>query len=174
MSKTIRPHPYDPEPAVDRAAPRRCSGCPKITCAYFISDKVVDQLDLWEITARYEQERRGGPALQSPDEWLKVHALRLLRWGAVFTTLPPRLHEDIAFRVLAANTPDFSHRSDFVQGPPDSAVTQQGLFLQARMTAMVQRRLRTIAGDCWGMWRWSRRAIGLANAVEQHKADFEL
>ena len=27
--------------------------------AYFISD-MADQLDLWEITARYERERRGG------------------------------------------------------------------------------------------------------------------
>ena len=61
MSKTYLP--YDPDqqlllPAAlqEWLARRR----PDDHLAYFISD-VVDQLDLSDITARYEQERRGGP-----------------------------------------------------------------------------------------------------------------
>ena len=44
--------PYDPEKQL----------LPPDQLAYFISD-VVDQLVLSAITVRYEEERRGGPAL---------------------------------------------------------------------------------------------------------------
>ena len=132
----------------------------------FISD-VVDQLDMSEVTARYERERRGGPPYHprmmvkrpdgmwfSPTPYLRSRmAFSTSAWrdvGLQFQGLPIavgdeaviavwrrgrvgnrasasrrialRLHEDIAFRVLAANnTPDFRTISDF--GP---ALAQTG------------------------------------------------
>ena len=55
--------------------------------AYFISD-VVDQLDMSEVTARYERERRGGAAVSSTDDG-QGPALRLLRGGGVLTPHRP-------------------------------------------------------------------------------------
>ena len=69
-------------------------------------------MDLSEITARYE-EQRGGPPYH-PRMMVKV-----LLYGYCSGVAPSRriargLHEDIAFRVLAANnTPDFRTVSDF-------------------------------------------------------------
>ena len=57
MSKTYRP--YDPDQQLLLPAALRES-LPDDHLAYFISD-VVDQLELSEITARYERESRGGP-----------------------------------------------------------------------------------------------------------------
>ena len=57
MSKTYLP--YDPDQQLLLPAALR-EWLPDDHLAYFISD-VVDQLDLSDITARYEQERRGGP-----------------------------------------------------------------------------------------------------------------
>ena len=57
MSKTYLP--YDPDQQLLLPATLQ-EWLPDDHLAYFISD-VVDQLHLWEITARYEQERRGGP-----------------------------------------------------------------------------------------------------------------
>ena len=57
MSNTYLP--YDPEQQL--LLPQALQEwLPEDHLAYFISD-IVDQPDLSEITARYEQERRGGP-----------------------------------------------------------------------------------------------------------------
>ena len=62
MSKTYLPYdpdPYDPDQQL--LLPQALQEwLPEDHLAYFISD-LVDQLDLSEIMARYEQERRGGP-----------------------------------------------------------------------------------------------------------------
>ena len=79
---------------------------------YFISD-VVDQLDLSVITARYEGEERGGPPYH-PRMMVKVLLYGYCTGVASSRRIAQRLHEDIAFRVLAANnTPDFRTISDF-------------------------------------------------------------
>ena len=57
MSKTYLP--YDPDQQLLLPAALQ-EWLPPEHLAYFISD-VADQLDLSDITARYEQERRGGP-----------------------------------------------------------------------------------------------------------------
>ena len=57
MSKTYLP--YDPDQQLLLPAALQ-EWLPDDHLAYFISD-VVDQLDLSEITARYERESRGGP-----------------------------------------------------------------------------------------------------------------
>ncbi len=63
MSKTYLP--YDPDQRLLLPAALR-EWRPEGHLAYFISN-VVDRLDLSEITACYDQERRGY-ALQSPDD----------------------------------------------------------------------------------------------------------
>ena len=94
--------------------------------AYFISD-VVDQLDLSSITARYEGERRGGPPYH-PRMMVKVLLYGYCIGVASSRRIAQRLHEDIAFRVLAANnTPDFRTISDFRK---DHLAALSGLFLQ--------------------------------------------
>ena len=94
--------------------------------AYFISD-VVDQLDLSEITARYEQERRGGPPYH-PKMMVKVLLYGYCVGVASSRRIGQRLHEDIACRVLAANnTPDFRTISDFRK---DHLEALSELFLQ--------------------------------------------
>ena len=57
MSKTYLPYDPDQQLLLPQALQE---WLPEGHLAYFISD-VVDQLDLSEITARYEGERRGGP-----------------------------------------------------------------------------------------------------------------
>ena len=85
---------------------------PEDHLAYFISD-VVDQLDLSAITVRYEEERRGGPPYH-PRMMVKVLLYGYCTGVASSRRIAKRLHEDIAFRVLAANnTPDFRTISDF-------------------------------------------------------------
>ena len=94
--------------------------------AYFISD-VVDQLDLSAITARYEHERRGGPPY-NPRMMVKVLVYGYCIGVASSRRIAQRLHEDIGFRVLAANnTPDFRTISDFRK---DHLGALSGLFLQ--------------------------------------------
>ena len=94
--------------------------------AYFISD-VVDQLDLSSITARYEGERRGGPPYH-PRMMVKVLLYGYCIGVASSRRIAQQLHEDIAFRVLAANnTPDFRTISDFRK---DHLGALSGLFLQ--------------------------------------------
>ena len=79
---------------------------------YFVSD-LVDDLDLSEIEAVYEDEERGQPPYH-PRMMVKV--LIYAYCVGVFPSrrIEKRLVEDIAFRVLAAgNTPDFRTLSDF-------------------------------------------------------------
>ena len=94
--------------------------------AYFISD-VVEQLDLSDIMARYERERRGGPPYH-PELMVKVLLYGYCVGVASSRRIARRLHEDIAFRVLAANsTPDFRTISDFRK---DNLAELSDLFLQ--------------------------------------------
>ena len=99
---------------------------PEDHLAYFISD-IVDQLDLSEITARYEGERRGGPPY-NPRMMVKVLLYGYCIGVPSSRRIAQRFHEDIAFRVLAANnTPDFRTISDFRK---DHLAALSGLFLQ--------------------------------------------
>ena len=109
MSKTYLP--YDPDQQLLLPAALQ-EWLPPDHLAYFISD-VVDQLDLSAITARYEHERRGGPPYH-PRMMVKVLLYGYCNGVASSRRIARRLHEDIAFRVLAANnTPDFRTVSDF-------------------------------------------------------------
>ena len=123
MSKTYLP--YDPDQQLLLPAVLQ-EWLPDDHLAYFISD-VVDQLDLSSITARYEQERRGGPPYH-PRMMVKVLLYGYCIGVASSRRIAQRLHEDIAFRVLAANnTPDFRTISDFRK---DHLGALSGLFLQ--------------------------------------------
>ena len=117
--------PYDPDQQLLLPAALR-EWLPDDHLAYFISD-VVDQLDLSSITARYEGERRGGPPYH-PRMMVKVLLYGYCIGVASSRRIAQRLHEDIAFRVLAANnTPDFRTISDFRK---DHLGALSGLFLQ--------------------------------------------
>ena len=123
MSKTYLP--YDPEQQLLLPAALQ-EWLPEDHLAYFISD-VVEQLDLSEITERYEQESRGGPPYH-PRMMVKVLLYGYCVGVASSRRMAQRLHEDIAFRVLAANnTPDFRTISDFRK---DHLGALSGLFLQ--------------------------------------------
>ena len=123
MSKSYLP--YDPDQQLLLPAALR-EWLPEDHLAYFISD-VVDQLDLSEITARYEGERRGGPPYH-PKMMVKVLLYAYCVGVPSSRRIAARLHEDIAFRVLAANnTPDFRTISDFRK---DHLAALAGLFLQ--------------------------------------------
>ena len=67
MSKTYRAYNPDQQLLLPAALQE---WLPDDHLAYFISD-VVEQLDLSDITARYEQERRGGPPYH-PQMMVKV------------------------------------------------------------------------------------------------------
>ena len=82
---------------------------------------------MWEVTARYERERRGGPPYH-PRMMVKVLLYGYCVGVASSRRIAQRLHEDIAFRVLAANnTPDFRTISDFRK---DNLDALSGLFVQ--------------------------------------------
>ena len=84
--------------------------------------------DLSDITARYEQARRGGPPYH-PQLMVKVLLYGYCVGVASSRRIAQRLHEDIAFRVLAANnTPDFRTISDFRK---DNLAELSDLFLSA-------------------------------------------
>ena len=105
MSKSYRP--YDPDQQLLLPAALR-EWLPDDHLAYFISD-VVDQLDLSEITACYERESRGVPPYH-PLMMVKVLLYGYCVGVASSRRIAQRLHEDIAFRVLAANnTLGFPH-----------------------------------------------------------------
>ena len=124
MSKTYLP--YDPNQQLLLPAALQ-EWLPEDHLAYFISD-TVDQMDLTDITTRYEQERRGGPPYH-PRMMVKVLLYGYCVGLASSRRIAQRLHEDIAFRVLAANnTPDFRTISDFRK---DNLAALSGLFLQA-------------------------------------------
>ena len=123
MSKTFRA--YDPEQQLLLPAALQ-EWLPEDHLAYFISD-VVDQLDLSVITARYQGEERGGPPYH-PRMMVKVLLYGYCTGVASSRRIARRLHEDIAFRVLAANnTPDFRTISDFRK---DHLTALAGLFHQ--------------------------------------------
>ena len=104
---------------------------PEDHLAYFIS--AVDQLDLSKIADRYEQELAGRTALPSSPPYHPLMMVKVLLYGycvgvSSSRRIAQRLHEDIAFRVLAANnTPDFRTISDFRK---DNLEALSGLFLQ--------------------------------------------
>ena len=100
MSKSYRPYDPDQQLLLPQALQE---WLPDDHLAYFISD-VVDQLELSEITARYERERRGGPPYH-PRMMVKV-----LVYGYWLRSVRPRggspqlCTEDIAFRCWRRNT----------------------------------------------------------------------
>ena len=95
---------------------------------------MVDQLDLSEITVRYEEERRGGPPYPA-QMMVKVLLYGYCIGVSSSRRIAQRLHEDVAFRVLAANNrPDFRTISDFRK---DHLAALSGLFLQ--VPALYQR-----------------------------------
>ena len=123
MSKTYLPYEPDQQLLLPAALQE---WLPDDHLAYFISD-VVDQLDISEVTARYERERRGGPPYH-PRMMVKVLLYGYCVGVASSRRIAQRLHEDIAFRVLAANnTPDFRTISDFRK---DNLDALSGLFVQ--------------------------------------------
>jgi transposase len=80
--------------------------------AYFVSD-LVDDLNLSEIEAVYEDEERGQPPYH-PRMMVKVLIYAYCTGVFASRRIEKRLVEDVAFRVLAAgNTPDFRTLSDF-------------------------------------------------------------
>ena len=126
MSKTYLPYDPDQQLLLPQALQE---WLPEDHLAYFISD-IVDQLDISGITDRYEQERRGGPPY-NPRMMVKVLLYAYCVGVPSSRRIATRLHEDIAFRVLAANnTPDFRTISDFRK---DHLVALSGLFLQVLM-----------------------------------------
>ena len=123
MSKTYLPYEPDQQLLLPAALQEWLPGG---HLAYFISD-VVDQLDMSEVTARYERERRGGPPYH-PRMMVKALLYGYCVGVASSRRIAQRLHEDIAFRVLAANnTPDFRTISDFRKDILDAL---SGLFVQ--------------------------------------------
>ena len=123
MSKTYRAYNPDQQLLLPAALQE---WLPSDHLAYFISD-VVEQLDLSDIMARYERERRGGPPYH-PELMVKVLLYGYCVGVASSRRIARRLHEDIAFRVLAANsTPDFRTISDFRK---DNLAELSDLFLQ--------------------------------------------
>ena len=135
MSKTYRPYEPDQQLLLPAALQE---WLPSDHLAHFVSD-VVDQLDLSPIMARYQREERGGPPYH-PRMMVKVLVYGYCIGVASSRRIALRLHEDIAFRVLAANnTPDFRTISDFRK---DHLGALAGLFLQVlelcRKTGLVK------------------------------------
>ena len=135
MSESYRPYDTDQQLLLPAALQQ---WLPDDHLAYFISD-VVDELDLSEITARYERESRGGPPYH-PRMMVKVLLYGYCVGVASSRRIAQRLHEDIAFRVLSANnTPDFRTISDFRK---DNLDALSGLFVQVlalcRQSGMVK------------------------------------
>lgn len=94
--------------------------------AYFLSD-LVDSFDLSAIETPYEDELRGGPPFH-PVMMVKVLLYAYCTGVYASRRIERRLHEDVAFRVLAAgNAPDFRTISDFRKRHLDAL---QGLFAQ--------------------------------------------
>jgi len=123
MSKVFRP--YEPEQMLLMPAVLQ-EWLPSNHLAYFISD-VVDHLDISAIMNRYEGEERGYPPYH-PRMMVKVLLYAYCIGVPSSRKIERRLHEDIAFRVLAANnTPDFRTISDFRK---DHLEALAALFLQ--------------------------------------------
>ncbi len=123
MSKTFRR--YEPDQALLLPVSLR-EWLPEDHLAYFIWD-VVDQLDLSPVMKRYEGEERGYPPYH-PRLMVKVLLYAYCVGVPSSRCIQRRLHEDIAFRVLAANnTPDFRTISDFRK---DHLLALGDLFVQ--------------------------------------------
>jgi len=105
---------------------------PEDHLAYFVSD-LVDDLDLSEIEAVYEDEERGQPPYH-PQMMAKVLIYAYCNGVFASRRIEKRLVEDIAFRVLAAgNTPDFRTLSDFRKIHRKAV---EGLFAQVLFVAL--------------------------------------
>jgi transposase len=123
MSKTFRP--YEPDQAFLMPASMR-EWLPADHLVYFIAD-IVGELDLSEIMKRYVREERGYPPYH-PAMMVRVLLYAYCVGVASSRKIEKRLHEDIAFRILAANnTPDFRTISDFRK---DHLKALSGLFVQ--------------------------------------------
>ena len=123
MSKTFRR--YEPDQMLLMPVALQ-EWLPADHLAYFISD-VVDRVDLKEILIWYEGEERGYPPYH-PVMMVKVLVYAYCVGAPSSRRIEKRLHEDIAFRVLAANnTPDFRTISDFRK---EHLVALGGLFLK--------------------------------------------
>ena len=122
-SKTYLPYlPYEPDQQLLLPAALQ-EWLPDDHQAYFIS-YVVDQLDMSEVPARSERERRGEPPYHPP---MMVKALLYGYCVGVASSrrIAQCLHEDIAFRVLPANnTPDFQTISNFRKDCKLSAIVE--------------------------------------------------
>lgn len=122
MGKTFRP--YEPDQLLLMPVALQ-EWLPEDHLAYFIAD-VVDHLDLASITRRYEEERGYPP--YHPRMMVKVLVYAYCIGVPSSRRMEKRLHEDIGFRVLAANnTPDFRTISDFRK---DHLEALGGLFVQ--------------------------------------------
>src|SRR5512145_1462172 len=109
MGKSYRPYYPDEELLLP---PSLREWLPEDHLAYFVSD-LVDDLDLSEIEAVYEDEERGQPPYH-PRMMAKVLIYAYCNGVFASRRIEKRLVEDIAFRVLAAgNRPDFRTLSDF-------------------------------------------------------------
>jgi transposase len=109
VSKTYRP--YEPRQSF-LLPPSPLEWLPEGHLAYFVLD-VMEQLDLKEITAYYEREKRGYP----PHHPRMMVALLLYAYSVGVPSsrkIEKRTQEDVAFRVVAGNTkPDHSSISEF-------------------------------------------------------------
>lgn len=142
MSKTFRP--YEPDQMLLMPASLR-EWLPPDHLAYLISE-VVDTLDLSAISDRYEGEERGYPPYH-PRMMVKVLLYAYCIGVPSSRRIEKRLHEDIAFLVLAANnTPDFRTISGFRKEHLEALA---GLFLQVLSSA------RRPDWSSWGMSRWT-------------------
>lgn len=123
MSKVFRP--YEPQQMLLMPVALQ-EWLPSDHLAYFISD-VVDQLDLPDIMSRFQGEERGYPPYH-PHMMVKVLLYAYCIGVPSSRKIEKRLHEDIGFRVLAANnTPNFRTISDFRK---DHLEALAALFLQ--------------------------------------------
>jgi transposase len=105
---------------------------PEDHLAYFVSD-LVDDLDLSEVEAVYEDEQRGQPPYH-PRMMVKVLIYSYCVGVFASRRIEKRLVEDVAFRVLAAgNTPDFRTLSDFRKTHRKAV---EGLFEQVLRVAL--------------------------------------
>jgi transposase len=105
--------------------------------AYFVSD-LVDDLDLSEIEAVYQDEERGQPPYH-PRMMVKVLIYAYCVGVFASRRIERRLVEDVAFRVLAAgNRPNFRTLSDFrkLHRKPLAGLFEQVLRLALKAGAM--------------------------------------
>ena len=109
MSKTYRA--YNPDQQF-LMPPSLRDWLPEDHLAYFVSD-TIDEMDLSEIEAVYENSLRGNPPYH-PGMMVKLLFYSYCTGVVSSRKVAIRLVEDVAFRVLAAgNRPDFRTISDF-------------------------------------------------------------